>query len=68
MIRRWCWLVLAICIATGVSRPGVVGAISNAARTRANVAVAFDYQGATFMCEKIDGRWRVVKVVNNWIS
>lgn len=41
---------------------------TNAARTRANVAVVYGYQGATVMCEKIDGKWRAIKIVNRWIS
>ena len=41
---------------------------TNPQRTRANVGVAFGWIGATIMLEKVDGKWRALRVVNIWMS
>jgi tetratricopeptide (TPR) repeat protein len=40
----------------------------NAERTKANAAVTIGYSGATVVLEKIDGKWRAVKLTNQWIT
>jgi hypothetical protein len=40
----------------------------NAERTKAAARIQGDHQGATMMLEKVDGIWRIVEVVDSWIS
>jgi TolA-binding protein len=40
----------------------------NAERTKANASVTIGYSGATVVLEKIDGRWRAVRLINQWIE
>jgi tetratricopeptide (TPR) repeat protein len=37
-------------------------------RTKANAAITIGYSGATLVLEKVDGRWRVVRPTNQWIT
>ena len=40
----------------------------NAERTKANANVTIGYSGATVVLEKIDGKWRAVRLTNQWIT
>ncbi|MFY9618566.1 MAG: tetratricopeptide repeat protein [Pyrinomonadaceae bacterium] len=40
----------------------------NAERTKANASVTIGYSGATVVLEKIDGKWRAVRLTNQWIT
>lgn len=40
----------------------------DAERTKANARVTLGYEGATVVLEKTDGKWRAVRLVNQWIS
>ena len=40
----------------------------NAERTKANAAVTIGYSGATVVLEKVDGKWRAVRLTNQWIT
>jgi hypothetical protein len=40
----------------------------NAERTKANANVTIGYSGATVVLEKIDGKWRAVRLTNEWIT
>lgn len=40
----------------------------NAERTRGNASVTIGYSGATVMLEKIDGKWRAVRLTNQWVA
>jgi tetratricopeptide (TPR) repeat protein len=40
----------------------------DAERTKANVSVVLGYEGATIVLEKSDGKWRAVRLVNQWIA
>jgi len=39
----------------------------NAERTWANAIVTIGYSGATVVLEKIDGQWRALRLVNQWV-
>ena len=41
---------------------------TNAERTKANVSVEVGYSGGTIVMEKIDGTWRAIRLVNQWIT
>jgi hypothetical protein len=40
----------------------------DAERTKANVSVVLGYEGATIVLEKSNGKWRAVRLVNQWIE
>ena len=40
----------------------------NAERTKANANVTIGYSGATVVLEKVDGKWRAVRLTNRWIT
>ncbi len=40
----------------------------NAERTKANANVTIGYSGATVVLEKVDGKWRAVRLTNQWIT
>ncbi|HEY6660187.1 MAG TPA: tetratricopeptide repeat protein [Pyrinomonadaceae bacterium] len=40
----------------------------NAERTKANAHVTIGYSGATVVLEKVDGKWRAVRLTNHWIT
>ena len=40
----------------------------DAERTKANANVTIGYSGATVVLEKIDGKWRAVRITNQWIT
>jgi TolA-binding protein len=40
----------------------------NVERTKANAAVTIGYSGATVVLEKIDGNWRALKLVGQWVT
>jgi len=40
----------------------------NAERTKANASVTIGYSGATVVLEKIDGKWRAIRLTNQWIT
>lgn len=40
----------------------------NAERTKANANVTIGYSGATVVLEKVDGKWRAVRLTNHWIT
>ena len=40
----------------------------NAERTKANANVTLGYSGATVVLEKVDGKWRAVRLTNQWIT
>jgi tetratricopeptide (TPR) repeat protein len=40
----------------------------NAECTKANAAVTIGYSGATVVLEKVDGKWRAVRLINQWIT
>lgn len=40
----------------------------NAEHTKANANVTIGYSGATVVLEKIDGKWRAVRLTNQWIT
>jgi tetratricopeptide (TPR) repeat protein len=40
----------------------------NAERTKANANVTIGYSGATVVLEKIDGKWRAIRLTNQWIT
>jgi tetratricopeptide (TPR) repeat protein len=40
----------------------------DAERTKANVSVVLGYEGATVVLEKSNGKWRAVRLVNQWIE
>lgn len=40
----------------------------NAERTKANAAVTIGYSGATVVLEKLDGKWRAMRLTNWWIT
>ena len=40
----------------------------NAERTKANAHVTIGYSGATVVLEKVDGKWRAVRLTNQWIT
>ena len=40
----------------------------NAERTKANADVTIGYSGATVVLEKVDGKWRAVRLTNQWIT
>ena len=40
----------------------------NAERTKANTNVTIGYSGATVVLEKVDGKWRAVRLTNQWIT
>ena len=40
----------------------------NSERTKANASVTIGYSGATVVLEKIDGKWRAVRLTNEWIT
>jgi hypothetical protein len=40
----------------------------NAERTKANVNVTVGYSGATIVFEKIDGKWKAIRLANQWIT
>jgi tetratricopeptide (TPR) repeat protein len=40
----------------------------NAERTKANANVTIGYSGGTVVLEKIDGKWRAVRLTNQWIT
>lgn len=40
----------------------------NAERTKANADVTIGYSGATVVLEKVDGKWRAVRLTNWWIT
>jgi len=37
-------------------------------RTKANANVTIGYSGATVVLEKVDGKWRAVRLTNQWIT
>lgn len=41
---------------------------TNAERTKANVNVEVGYSGGTIVMEKVDGQWRAIRLVNQWIT
>jgi hypothetical protein len=40
----------------------------NADRTKANANVTIGYSGATVVLEKVEGKWRAVRLTNQWIT
>jgi hypothetical protein len=40
----------------------------DAERTKANANVTIGYSGATVVLEKVDGKWRAVRLTNEWIT
>lgn len=40
----------------------------NAERTKANANVTIGYSGATVVLEKVEGKWRAVRLTNQWIT
>ena len=40
----------------------------NAERSKANANVTIGYSGATVVLEKVDGKWRAVRLTNQWIT
>ncbi len=40
----------------------------NAERTKANALVTIGYSGGTVVLEKVDGKWRAVRLTNLWIT
>ena len=40
----------------------------NAERTKANANVTIGYSGGTVVLEKVDGKWRAVRLTNEWIT
>jgi tetratricopeptide (TPR) repeat protein len=40
----------------------------NAERTKANANITIGYSGATVVLEKVDGKWRAVRLTNQWIT
>jgi tetratricopeptide (TPR) repeat protein len=40
----------------------------NAERTKANAHVTIGYSGATVVLEKVDGKWRAIRLTNQWIT
>lgn len=40
----------------------------NAERTKANANVTIGYSGATVVLEKVDGKWRAIRLTNEWIT
>ncbi len=40
----------------------------NVERTKANANVTIGYSGATVVLEKIEGKWRAVRLTNQWIT
>jgi tetratricopeptide (TPR) repeat protein len=40
----------------------------NAERTKANANVTIGYSGGTVVLEKVDGKWRAVRLTNQWIT
>jgi len=40
----------------------------DAARTKASAFVTVGYSGATVVLEKIDGKWKAVRLTNQWIT
>ena len=40
----------------------------NAERTKANAHITIGYSGATVVLEKVDGKWRAVRLTNQWIT
>jgi tetratricopeptide (TPR) repeat protein len=40
----------------------------NAERTIANANVTIGYSGATVVLEKVDGKWRAIRLTNQWIT
>lgn len=40
----------------------------NAERTKANANVTIGYSGGTVVLEKVDGKWRAVRLTNLWIT
>jgi tetratricopeptide (TPR) repeat protein len=40
----------------------------DAERTKANANVTVGYSGATVVLEKVDGKWRAVRLTNQWIT
>jgi tetratricopeptide (TPR) repeat protein len=40
----------------------------NTERTKANALVTIGYSGATVVLEKVDGKWRAVRLTNQWIT
>jgi tetratricopeptide (TPR) repeat protein len=40
----------------------------NSERTKANALVTIGYSGATVVLEKVDGKWRAVRLTNQWIT
>jgi Tetratricopeptide repeat len=40
----------------------------NTERTKANANVTIGYSGATVVLEKVDGKWRAVRLTNQWIT
>jgi tetratricopeptide (TPR) repeat protein len=40
----------------------------NAERTKANANVTIGYSGATVVLEKVDDKWRAVRLTNQWIT
>src|SRR6185436_8530834 len=41
---------------------------TNPERTKASVPVTIGYSGGTVLLEKIDGEWRMLAIVNSWIT
>ena len=41
---------------------------TNPERTKASVPVTIGYSGGTVLLEKIDGEWRALDIVNQWIT
>ena len=41
---------------------------TNRERTKASVPVTIGYSGGTVLLEKIDGEWRVLEIVNQWVT
>lgn len=40
----------------------------NAERTKANASVTIGYSGGTVVLEKVEGRWRAIRLTNQWIT
>jgi len=40
----------------------------NAERTKANASVTIGYSGATVVLEKVEGKWRALRLTNHWIT
>lgn len=40
----------------------------NAERTKANANVTIGYSGGTVVLEKVDGKWRALRLTNEWIT